>query len=189
MPLDWSPLWLSLRYAGLATLFAILMALPLACLLARRNFTGSDLLDAAANLPLLLPPAVTVYYLLAKLGRWPLEFNWHTAVAVSAIYTMPLVLRMTRAGLRALHPSFANAARVLDAGEWRIFWRVTVPLTWRALLAAVLAGFVRAFADFSAAAIIASRDETGWLLLPAGALALAGLYVGNRVVRQGQELA
>jgi molybdate transport system permease protein len=188
MPLDWSPLWLSLRFAGLATMFAILMALPLACLLARRRFTGSDLLDAAANLPLLLPPAVTLYYLLAKLGRWRLEFNWHAAVALSAIYTLPLLFRMARAGFEATDPSFANAARSLGAGEWRIFWRVTLPLTRRALLAAVLAGFVRAFADFSAAAIIATRDESGWLLLPAGGLALAALYAGNRV-RRGQELA
>ena len=82
MPLDWSPLWLSLRYAGLATLLATLLALPLAWLLAHRRFPGCELLDAAANLPLVFPPAVLAYYLLAALGRWPLKFNWHAAVGV-----------------------------------------------------------------------------------------------------------
>jgi molybdate transport system permease protein len=184
MPLDWSPLWLSLRYAALATLLAILVALPLAWLLEHRRFPGCELLDAAANLPLVLPPAVTVYYLLAALGRWPLEFSWHAAIAVSAIYTLPLLLRMTRAGLAAMDHSLENAARSLGAGEWRTFWRVTLPLAWRALAAAILAGFVRAFADFGATAIVRSRAGTGWLLLPIGALALAALYIGNRLRRR-----
>ncbi len=188
MPIAAYPLLLALRYASLATLIATLIALPLACILARSRSPSSDLLDAAANLPLVLPPAVTVYYLLATLQRWPLEFNWHTAVALSAIYTLPLLFRMTRAGFEATDRSFEDAARSLGAGEWRIFWRVTLPLTWRALAAAILAGFVRAFADFSATAIIANRAETGWLLLPAGALALAGLYAGNRL-RRGREPA
>ena len=188
MPLDWSPLWLSLRYAGLATLFAILVALPLAWLLARRPFPGCELLDAAANLPLVLPPAVLVYYLLAALGRWPLHFSWHAAVVVSAIYTLPLLLRMIRAGLAGVDHSFENAARGLGAGEWRTFWLVTLPLAWRALIAAVLAGFVRAFADFGATVIVRSSAGTGWLLLPIAAVALAALYFGNRL-RRGQVLA
>jgi molybdate transport system permease protein len=187
MPPDGSPFWLSLRYAGLATLLSLLAAAPLAWLLARRRFPGCELLDAAANLPLILPPAVLVYYLLAALGRWKLDFSWHAAVGVSAIYTLPLLLRMTRAGLAAVDHSFENAARGLGAGEWRIFWRVTLPLAWRALAGAVLAGFVRAFADFGATAMVASNAGTGWLL-PIAAAALAVLYVGNRL-RSGQVLA
>jgi len=184
MPLDWSPLWLGLRYAGLATLLAMLVALPLAWLLARHRFPGSELLDAAANLPMVLPPAVLVYYLLAASGRWPLRFNWHAAVAVSAVYTLPVLLRMARAGLAAVDHSLENAARGLGAGEWRTFWRITLPLAWRALLAALLAGFVRAFADFGATAIVAGSAGTAWLLLPIAAAALAVLYIENRLRRR-----
>lgn len=189
MPLDWYPLWLSLRYAGLATLLSMLVASPLAWLLARRRFPGCELLDAAANLPLVLPPAVLVYYLLAALGRWPLKFNWHAAVAVSAIYTLPVLVGTMRAGLEAVDHGFEDAARGLGAGEWRTFWRVTLPLAWRALCGAVLAGFARAFADFGATAIVAGivagSAGAGWLLLPLAATALASLYIGNRV-RRGQ---
>ena len=184
MPLDWSPLWLSLRYAGLATLLAALVALPLAWLLAERRFAGSELLDAFANLPLVLPPAVLVYYLIAESGRWKLAFHWHAAIALSAVYTLPLVLRIMRAGLAALDPSFENAARGLGAGEWRCFRLVTLPLAWRALVAAVLAGFVRAFVDLCATALLASGAVTPWLLLPIAALALAALYLGNRLRRE-----
>jgi molybdate transport system permease protein len=183
MLLDWSPLWLSLRYAGLATLFAALVALPLAWLLAHRSFPGSELLEAAASLPLVLPPAVTVYYLLAALGRWKLEFTWHAALAVSAVYTLPLLLRFMRAGLAAVDHGFENAARVLGAGEWRTFWRITLPLAWRVLFAAVATGFVRAFADFGAAALLAGNAGNGWLLLPVAAVTLVVLYLESRARR------
>ncbi|MGO4880046.1 MAG: molybdate ABC transporter permease subunit [Bryobacteraceae bacterium] len=174
MPLDWSPLWLSLRYAGLATAFAALVALPLAWLLTHRHFPAREMLAAFADLPLLLPPAVLVYYLLSELRRWPLRFSWRAAIVVSAIYTLPVLLRMMRAGLEAPGPGFENAARSLGAGEWRVFLRVTLPLAWRALLTAILVGFVRAFVDFGATLIVARGAATG-LSPPFAALATLGI--------------
>jgi molybdate transport system permease protein len=181
MPLDWSPLWLSLRYAGGATLLAMVVALPLAWLLTHRRFPGSELLDAVADLPFVLPPAVLVYYLLAALGIWKLHFSWDAAVAVSAVYTLPVLLRIMRAGLAAVDRSFENAARGLGAGEWRTFWRIALPLAWRALLAAVLVGFVRAFADFGATMVVA-RGAGRVILLPL--MALAALDIARRMLRR-----
>jgi molybdate transport system permease protein len=179
MPLDWSPLWLAVRYGGLAALVATAVAVPLAWLLAHRRFPGSELLDAAANLPLVLPPAVLAYYLL-----FPAAFHWRRAVAVSIVYTLPLVLRISRRALEAVDRSFENAARSLGAGEWRVFARVTVPLAWRGLVAALLAGFARAFVDFSATAVVASGARNSALLvLLVATAALAALYTGNRLRR------
>jgi len=185
MSLD--PLWLSLRYAGLATLLSIPPGMLLAYILARREFPGRDLLDAAANLPLVLPPAVLIYYLLSALRRWPVAFSWDWAVALSTIYTLPLLMRMSRAGLEAVDHSFENAARSLGASEWRVFWWITTPLAWRGLLAAMLAGLARAVADFglTAIVIINSKDtaQTFALLLLIGVAVLAALYAGNRLQR------
>jgi len=189
MSLD--PLCLSLRYAGVATLFSIPPGVLLAYILARGEFRGRDLLDAAANLPLALPPAVLVYYLLTALRRWPVAFSWRRAVALSTIYTLPLLMRMSRAALAAVDHSFENAARGLGASESRVFWRITVPLAWRGLLAAILAGLARAVADFSLTAVVAisSNDasrvtaQTVALLLLIGAVVLAALYAGNRLQR------
>lgn len=185
-------LWLSLRYAGLAALFSIPPAGLLAYILARRQSPGRDLLDAAASLPLALPPAVLVYYLLTRLGLLPVAFTWRRAVAVSVIYTLPPVMRMARAGLTLVDHSFENAARTLGASEWRVFWRITVPLAWRPLLAAILAGAARALADFGITAMVAIRasnpTQTAALLLLISAAVVAALYAGNRLQR-GQAAA
>ena len=184
MPADWSPLWLSLRYAALATLFSLLVGLPLAWLLTSRQFPGRELLDAFASLPLVLPPAVLSYYLIAALGRWPLVFDWHAAIAVSAIYTLPLLMRMSRAALTAVDHNLENAARSLGASEWRVFRRITLALSGRALLGAILAGFARSFVDFGITALVATAAtavQTATLALLIAATALAALYIGNHL--------
>ena len=176
------PVWLSVRCAGLATALALLIGLPLAWLLARRNFPGRALLDSFASLPVLLPPAVFVYYLLAESGRLPLAFNWSAAIALSSVYTLPLLMRMSRAGLEAVDRSIENAARSLGASEWRVFWRISAPLGRRALWAAILAGFARSFVDFGLTAIAASRTSmVAAALLLFAAVAWAALYIGNRI--------
>src|SRR5258706_386483 len=69
MPIDWFPLWLSLRVAGFATVISLAISLCVAYLLARREWRGEEVLDAATTLPLVLPPAVLGYYLLILAGR------------------------------------------------------------------------------------------------------------------------
>ena len=67
--MDWSPLWLSLRVAGCATLWSVLLGLPLAYLLARVRFPGRSFARRLTLLPLVLPPTVLGYALLVSLGR------------------------------------------------------------------------------------------------------------------------
>ena len=93
MALNWSPLWLSLRVATIATAISLAVGIYLAYVLANRRFRGRDLLDAAVTLPLTLPPTVLGYYLLVAIGQYsvigrawewifraPLVFTWHAAV-------------------------------------------------------------------------------------------------------------
>ncbi len=68
MPIDWFPLWLSLRVAAISTAIA-LAGLWLAWIMANYQFRGKEILDAAVTLPLVLPPTVLGYYLLVVLGR------------------------------------------------------------------------------------------------------------------------
>ena len=63
------PLWLTLKVAAVATLFAFLIGVALALLLAKGRFRGKEWLDAFLTLPLVLPPTVLGYYLIVLVGR------------------------------------------------------------------------------------------------------------------------
>jgi molybdate transport system permease protein len=66
---DWTAIALSLRIASVATLVTLPFGIAIATLLARKDFWGKPLVDAAIHLPLVLPPVVTGYLLLITLGR------------------------------------------------------------------------------------------------------------------------
>src|SRR5579885_1492483 len=130
MPIDWFPLWLSLRVALAATALGIAVGVAIAYLLANRDFRGKEALDAAVTLPLVLPPTVLGYYLLVVAGRasplgklWetvfgsPLVFTWKAAVVAALLHSLPLLVKSARAGLESVDRSCERAARTLGASE------------------------------------------------------------------------
>ena len=167
---DWFPLWLSLRVASLATLISLGLGLSIAYLLTNRRFRGREVLDAAITLPLVLPPTVLGYYLLVLLGRdaaigrayesvfgQPLVFTWQAAVIAALFHSAPLLIKMSRAALESIDHTYERAARSLGASEWRLFWRVTLPLAWRSIAAATALCFARALGDFGVTLMLAGN--------------------------------
>ncbi len=170
MPIDWFPLWLSLRVAMLATALAALIGIPAAYWLANREFKGKEILDAAVTLPLVLPPTVVGYYLLVVLGResWvgavyesvfgePLVFTWQAAVIAAVLHSAPLLVKSTRAALESVDHAYERAARTLGAPEWKVFLRVTLPLAQRQVLAAAALAFARSMGDFGVTIMVAGN--------------------------------
>ncbi|HEX8985208.1 MAG TPA: molybdate ABC transporter permease subunit [Bryobacteraceae bacterium] len=170
MQVDWFPLWLSLKVAGIATGCSLVVGLWLAYLLADRKFRGKEFLDAAVALPLVLPPTVLGYYLLVLFGRqsplgrvyeWafgaPLVFSWQAAVVAAMFHAIPLLVISARAALESVDRSYERAARNLGASEWRVFWRVTLPLARRSILAAAILAFARSLGDFGITIMIAGN--------------------------------
>ncbi len=170
MPIDWFPLWLSLKVALISTALALAIGLWLAYLLASFEFKGKELLDAAVTLPLVLPPTVLGYYLLVVLGRRspigqayeavvgsPLVFTWKAAVIAALFHSLPLLVKSARAAIESVEPSYGRAARTLGASEWRVFARVTLPLARRSILAAAALAFARSLGDFGVTIMIAGN--------------------------------
>jgi molybdate transport system permease protein len=168
MAIDWFPLWLSLAVAAIATVISLLLGIWLAWLLANKQFTGKDVLDALTTLPLALPPTVLGYYLLVVIGRtswvgraWeamtgsPLVFTWRAAVIASTLHAIPLLVKSSRAALENVDRAYERAARSLGASEWRLFWRVSFPLARRPIAAATALAFARSLGDFGATLMIA----------------------------------
>lgn len=145
MTVDWFPLWLSLRVAGLATAISLVLGLWLAFLL-----RGRQALDAVLSLPLALPPTIVVSYFL-------FPFTWRVAVAAAIVYALPFLLRAARTAFQGVDQNYLNAARILGASDTRVFLRIALPLAWRPILAAAAIAFARVLSEFAATLWIASR--------------------------------
>jgi len=162
-----TPLLLSLKVALCATLCATVLGVGVAYWLSRRQSAWRDLMDAALTLPMVLPPTVIGYYLLVLFGRrgWlgpfladlgiALVFTWQGAVIAATVVAFPLVLKGARAAFQMVDTQYQDAARVLGVGEVAIFFRVTVPLAARGIMAGVLLAFARALGEFGATLMIA----------------------------------
>lgn len=164
----WTALWLSLKVAGCATLIVTLCGVSVGLLLARTRFPGRDLLDTCLTLPMVLPPTVMGYYLLVLLGRqgvlgqwlqreWGINliFTWQGAVIAASVVAFPLVFKPARAAFESVDGQLEMASQVLGLSRTATFWRVTLPLAWRGIMAGVLLGFARSLGEFGATLMVA----------------------------------
>src|SRR5580692_11397411 len=170
MSIDWFPLWLSLRVAVISTVLSLAAGLWIAYILANRDFRGKAFVDAAVTVPLVLPPTVLGYYLLVLLGHaspfgkmWeavfgsPLVFTWKAAVVAALLHSFPLLVKSARAALESVDRRYERAARTLGASEWRLFWRVTLPLAHRSIFAAGALAFAQSLGDFGITLMVAGN--------------------------------
>ena len=165
----WIPLLLSLKVAGWATAIDVVLGVAVAFGLSRWRSPARELVDSLLTLPLVMPPTVLGYYLLVLLGRrgvigaWldkfdiQLVFTWQGAVIASAVVAFPLVLKSARTAFETVDPQFERAARTLGISEAAVFFRVTLPLAARGILAGALLAFARALGEFGATLMIAGN--------------------------------
>lgn len=164
-----SALALSLQVASAATLAVMVPGTVLAYLLARRDFPGKRLVSTLVTLPLVLPPTAVGFLLLrllavdGPLGRERLGFDldllltWKGAVLAAAVMAFPLVVRTARVTFEAIDPRLEAIDRTLGHRPAAVFFRTTLPLARRGLLAAAILGFTRAVGEFGATVTIAGN--------------------------------
>ncbi len=164
----WIALALTLKVAGWATALNLVLGVAVGWAMARWRFPGRDLADAALTLPMVMPPTVLGYYLLVVIGSqgivgaWLLQhfgirliFTWQAAVIAALIVSFPLVFKAARAAFETVDPQLEDAARTLGISEWAVFFRVSLPLAWRGILAGLLLAFARALGEFGATLMVA----------------------------------
>jgi len=165
-----SALRLSLAASVLATAAVAIAGTLAGWLLARREFRGRELLDALLNLPLVLPPTVTGYYLLVALGRggllgaplyritgWSVTFTWVACVVAGAVMAFPLMVRSARVAFEETDRRHEIAAASLGHGWLSTFAFVSLPLARRGLAAGVILSFARAVGEFGATLMLAGN--------------------------------
>lgn len=167
---DWSAIRLSLEVALWATLLTLPPSVLLGYVLSRRRFVGRTLVEWCVHLPLVLPPTVTGYLLLVIFGKrglvgswiWEIAgvsiaFTFWGAVLASAVVSLPLFVRPIRLGFDQIDRRLEMAARTLGAGPWSTFWRISLPLSWRGIVAGGILGFARSLGEFGATILLAGN--------------------------------
>lgn len=123
-----------------------------------------------ATLPLVLPPTVLGYYLIVLLGRqgwlghWlentlgiTLIFTWQGAALAASVVSLPLVFKSARAAFEEVNLDLENVARTLGLSEAAVFFRVSLPLARRGLLAGAMLAFARSMGEFGATLMVAGN--------------------------------
>jgi molybdate transport system permease protein len=165
-----SALFLSLWVTLASTVVVAVVGTVSGYLISRRRFMGRGLLEALLNLPLVLPPTVTGYYLIVLLGRrgllgatildWTgvaVPFTWLACVVAASLMAFPLMLRSALVAFESIDPRQALAAASLGHGRVSTFFRVLVPMARKGLLAGVVLSFARALGEFGATLMLAGN--------------------------------
>lgn len=162
-PSEWQAVALSLRVSFWATLISLPLGIFVAYALARWSFPGKQLLNGLVHLPLILPPVVTGYLLLATFGRrgpvggfledWfgiVLAFRWTGAALAAGVMAFPLMVRAIRLAIEAVDPKLEQAAGTLGASRIWVFLTVTLPLILPGVVAGAILAFAKAMGEFGA---------------------------------------
>ncbi len=152
-----------------ATAIAVIGGLPLAYLLARKQFPGRSIVDAIIDLPIVLPPSVAGIALLMLFGRrgllGPLLNSLHIDIAFTEIAVVmaqlfvasPLFVKSAIAGFARVDRDLEHAAAIDGAAPFQIFRRVTIPLSVQSLLGGAVMTWARALGEFGATIIFAGN--------------------------------
>lgn len=169
-PEDWQIISFTLGVATLSTLLILPCGILLAWLLARRNWRGKSVVETIVALPLVMPPVATGLILLKLFGRrgtigsWlehtfglEIVFTWRAVVIAMGVMSFPLLVRAVRVAFGEINPRLEQIARTLGAGEFRVFFTITLPLAARGIIAGILLAFARALGEFGATILVAGN--------------------------------
>jgi molybdate transport system permease protein len=171
-PFALEALRISLLTSVTATVFATVVGVPTAWLLARDALPATRVVRALVIVPLLLPPVVSGVALLSAFGRrgflgayiydaTGFQFPFSTAgvVLASAFVAMPFLIITLEGAFRAQSRELEEAAAVDGASARTTFFRVTLPLVTPALLAGITLTWARAIGEFGATITFAGNLE------------------------------
>lgn len=178
----------SFVYAIVTTLLCVLLAYPLALMIARSNKKWRDLLLLLVILPfwsnfliriyawmIILGPqaglAIAVNKFLALFGVEPISLLYNPfAVLVCLVYVhLPFMILPLYANLEKHDPALLDAAQDCGANAWQRFWRVTFPLSLPGVYAGAALVFIPAFGAFAVPDILGGTD---------------GIMIGNLISQQ-----
>ncbi len=169
MQLELSPLIISLKTAGLATIITFFLGIATARWMLGTQFKGKAIIEGILIAPLVLPPTVVGFLLLLLLGKNSLIgqllfkfgltiiFSWQATVITATVVAFPLMYKTALAAFEQIDVNLLGVARTLGASEWAVFWRVMLPLALPGIVAGTILAFTRALGEFGATLMLAGN--------------------------------
>ena len=166
--MDYSPLWISVKVAVVATVFTFFLGILIARAVMQLK-KSRFIIDGILTLPMVLPPTVVGFFLLILFGKNSLLgellntigcsvlFTWQGAVIAAIVVAFPIMYRTTVGAFEQVDKNLIYAARTLGMSELRIFFRIILPVAWPGVAAATILAFARSFGEFGATMMIAGN--------------------------------
>jgi len=161
MAIDWQTFWLTLQLAIIVSVILLVLGLPIAYWIAFSRQSWKFLVEAVVALPIVLPPTVLGFYVLAALGphspvgRWCISLTGHTLafsfsglVIGSILYSLPFAVQPFAASFAGVDRKLIAASATLGASPLRTFFRVIVPLSRPGLIAGLALSFAHTMGEF-----------------------------------------
>ena len=167
--MDFSPLWISLKTAFLATIITSIIGIFISYKMANYKGRGRGFIDGIFTLPLILPPTVIGFFLLLICGKngfvgkifmsfnKNIIFSWSATVIAAAVVAFPMMYRTCRSAFEQIDKNMISAARTLGLSETKIFFKIAIPLAWPGIIGGLVLSFARALGEFGATLMIAGN--------------------------------
>jgi molybdate/tungstate transport system permease protein len=170
-------IWLSLWTSMAGTVLFSFLAIPLAYVLARRQFPLKNLVNSLVDVPIIIPHSAAGIALLGVLNRESalgkaadsigLSFVGHPAgiILAMAFVSIPFLINAARDGFAAVPERYERIAMTLGASPARVFFTISLPLAWRSILSGFILMWGRGMSEFGAVIIIAYNPQTAPVMI------------------------
>lgn len=164
-----TPLWISIRTSLLATFITFFIGIGTAYLVANYQGKWKGLIDSLFTLPLVLPPTVLGFFLLLLFGKngpmgrllalmdKSIIFTWSATVIAATVVAFPMMYRSARSAFEQIDINLISAAKTLGLSNWKIFYKIAIPLAWPGIIGGLVLSFARALGEFGATLMIAGN--------------------------------
>lgn len=167
MQIDWQPLLLTFKLAGVTTFILFCIGVPFSWWLANTRLRFKPAIEALVAMPLVLPPSVLGFYLLLAFsperwfGQWldrmagiRLAFSFEGLVIASMIFSFPFIVQPIQAAFQNLPKSLSEAAYILGKSRWQTFMQVLIPNVKPALISGTVLAFAHTIGEFGVVLMI-----------------------------------
>ena len=152
-------LWVTAEVVLAVVALSIVIGVPAAYALARKNFRGKRLVMLLFILPLIIPPITYGIPMATVMYQVHLAGTLWGVILSNLVPALPFVILVMTPFIEQIDPTLESAARVFGANTLRIFWHVLIPLLMPGILAASLLVLVRTIAMFELTFLTAGPDS------------------------------